>query len=76
MNGPETTRRLRSELPQMQVVCLSMYDEETAAPIMKKAGAVAYVEKGTSSESLLSAIRDCAHPAAPPPKREGRAAKE
>jgi CheY-like chemotaxis protein len=59
MNGPETTRRMVSEMPSLRVICLSMYDEETVAPVMKKAGAVACLEKGSASENLIAAIRAC-----------------
>ena len=65
MSGLELTRRIVAGFPSTQVICLSMYDEETVGPLLKRAGAVAYIEKGTSSDALLAAIRACYPPRAP-----------
>ncbi len=58
-DGIEATRTLHAELPDVQVIGLSMFDEVEQAEVMRKAGAVAYISKIAPSETLISAIRAC-----------------
>jgi DNA-binding NarL/FixJ family response regulator len=59
MNGIEATQRICAELPQVQVIGLSMYEHGEQAQPMLEAGAVAYVSKTDSPECLLETIRAC-----------------
>ncbi|MFQ5460249.1 MAG: response regulator, partial [Anaerolineae bacterium] len=56
MDGIEATRRVRSELPEAQVLALTMHDEEAFFFHMLQAGAAGYLLKGASSEELIEAI--------------------
>jgi two-component system NarL family response regulator len=58
MNGIEATRAIHSELPHVQIIGLSMYDEEDQAAAILNAGAAAYHCKSGSSALLLAAIRN------------------
>ncbi len=60
MGGPEATRIIHSEMPDVQVIGLSMYDEEEKAETMRQAGAVRYLTKFGPSKSLIVAIREAA----------------
>jgi PAS domain S-box-containing protein len=69
MSGDEATRRIRSQLPQIRVIALSMWEESEVRERMYQAGAESYVLKTAPSEELLAAIRgpgDQAQEAAPP----------
>src|SRR5262249_15944438 len=57
MNGIEATRRITSELKDIQLIGLSMNEEESVSEAMKKAGALDYFTKGGSTEALLASIR-------------------
>ncbi len=57
MNGIEATRRIKSELPQVRVIGLSMHGEKEQGPAMFKAGADAYLNKCGPSEELLLTIQ-------------------
>ena len=63
MNGPEATRIIHSEMPDIQVIGLSMFEEEEKAEIMRRAGAVRYLTKTGPSNLLIAAIRDLARSA-------------
>ncbi len=63
MNGPEATRIIHSEMPDIQVIGLSMFEEEEKAEVMRRAGAVRYLTKTGPSNVLISAIRETAHTA-------------
>ena len=56
LNGIEATRIIHSELPQIRIIGLSMYDDSDAARSMLDAGAVAFLPKSGHSEDLLAAI--------------------
>jgi PAS domain S-box-containing protein len=58
MDGPEATRRIRKELPEVRVIALSMHEEQSIANRMHDAGASAFFTKGGPSEALIDAIRD------------------
>ncbi len=57
MSGDETTRRIKSQLPQTRVVALSMFEDAEARERMYRAGAESYVLKTAPFEELLAAIR-------------------
>ena len=59
LDGIEATRRLRDEMPHVQVIGLSMFDEPDISKRMLDAGASAYLTKSGPSEGLLAAIRAC-----------------
>jgi DNA-binding NarL/FixJ family response regulator len=60
VNGIEVLRRLRSELPKLRVVALSMYPEDQYAVRLLEAGAAAYLSKEHPPEQLLAALRKVA----------------
>lgn len=57
MNGPEATRLIKAEFPTIAIIGLSVHDEAKMAQIMRDAGAIAYLSKGGSFETLCQAIR-------------------
>jgi DNA-binding NarL/FixJ family response regulator len=58
LNGLEVTRRALKLSPRTRVVVLSMYTDEPHALEALNAGASAYVLKGTSTETLIFALRE------------------
>ncbi len=60
MNGIEATRIIHSELPEVRIIGLSMFEEGEQARAMREAGAVDYVTKSGRSEAVIAAIRSCA----------------
>jgi DNA-binding NarL/FixJ family response regulator len=56
MDGVEATRRIKAQMPQVRVIGLSMYEEQSVVQAMRQAGAEAFVSKTDSSGSLLKAI--------------------
>lgn len=56
MNGIEATRRIRSEFPNVKVLCLSMHSESTFIEAALDAGASAYLLKNCHIDELLGAI--------------------
>jgi len=57
MNGIDAARRIRAELPQIKILGLSMYDDESHVEIMLQAGAVAFLDKGGPIAAMKAAIR-------------------
>jgi len=57
MNGIEATRRIKSELPHVQVIGLSMHGDKEQGAAMYEAGASAYLKKDGPSHELLMTIR-------------------
>lgn len=57
MNGLEVTNQLSREMPQLQIVGLSMHERLDMAAAMRSAGATAYLTKDGSSEVLLGVLR-------------------
>lgn len=57
MNGIEAVRRIRGEGGEVQVLCLSVHDEDRLVLAMIEAGASGYVLKECSFEELAVAIR-------------------
>lgn len=60
VSGLEVLRRLRSELPSLRVIVLSMYPEEQYALRMLNEGAAAYLSKEHPPEELLAVLRQVA----------------
>jgi len=59
MNGIQATRIVHSELPEIRIIGLSMFQEGEQARAMREAGAVGYVTKSGPSEAVIAAIRSC-----------------
>jgi DNA-binding NarL/FixJ family response regulator len=57
LDGIEATRRIKSEMPYVRVIGLSMHEKEDLARAMQEAGAVAYLSKNGCSETLIETIR-------------------
>lgn len=57
LDGIETTRRLKAMSPQIQVLILTMYEEESLLREAIKAGATGYVIKRAAEEELIAAIQ-------------------
>ncbi|MDR5709761.1 MAG: response regulator transcription factor [Armatimonadota bacterium] len=60
MNGIEATRRIREEMPSVQVLGLTMHEEENYVFQMLKAGGAGYVLKRAAAEDLVTAVRAAA----------------
>ncbi len=60
MGGIEAARVIHAEFPDMSIIGLSMFEEAKQAAAMREAGAVGYLSKSASFDSLLDAIRSCA----------------
>jgi PAS domain S-box-containing protein len=61
MNGAEAIRCIKTELPEIRVIGLSMYEEKEIIRTMIKAGAESFVSKSASSGKLLKAIYGIDH---------------
>lgn len=57
MGGIEATKIIHSEMPGVRVIGLSMFEERERAYAMIEAGAVAYLSKSCSVDTLTSTIR-------------------
>jgi two-component system response regulator NreC len=57
MNGIEATTKVRAELPQTQVMGLTMHEDESYVFELLKAGAAGYVLKRAAAEDLVTAVR-------------------
>jgi DNA-binding NarL/FixJ family response regulator len=57
LNGIEATRRIVAACPQIGVIGLSMYDDPDTEAAMRAAGAIGYVRKYATMETLLAAVR-------------------
>jgi DNA-binding NarL/FixJ family response regulator len=58
MNGVECVRQLKTVLPDVQVLMLTVYEDSDSLFNSLKAGASGYLLKRTASSKLLEAIRD------------------
>jgi len=56
LDGIEATRRIKTEMPDVRVIGLSMFDDENVTRKMRDAGASAFVSKSESSTELLKTI--------------------
>jgi DNA-binding NarL/FixJ family response regulator len=57
MTGIQATEKIRKELPTVQVLGLTMHEEESYVFEMLKMGAAGYVLKRAAAEDLVSAVR-------------------
>jgi two-component system, NarL family, response regulator DegU len=57
INGIEATKMIKKDYPDVEVIILSMYDEEEYVMESVKAGATGYVLKDISTDELFSAIK-------------------
>jgi CheY-like chemotaxis protein/two-component sensor histidine kinase len=57
MDGVMATQELKSRMPDVQIIGLSMFDEEEMGRRMLAAGAEAFLSKTGPSEQLIAAIR-------------------
>jgi DNA-binding NarL/FixJ family response regulator len=58
MNGVECVRQLKSALPKLQVLMLTVYEDSDSLFKSFRAGASGYLLKRTASARLLEAIKD------------------
>jgi PAS domain S-box-containing protein len=56
MDGIEATQYIKSEMPHIRVIGLSMFEDENITESMYRAGAEAFVSKTASTSDLLAAI--------------------
>jgi two-component system response regulator NreC len=61
LNGLEATRQIKREHPQVNVLVLTMYDNEEYFREMLEAGASGYIIKRAAATELVSAIRAVYH---------------
>jgi DNA-binding NarL/FixJ family response regulator len=59
-SGLELIKQLRARFPEVQVLVFSMHDEMLYAERSLQAGASGYVEKHTSTDELIEALRSVA----------------
>lgn len=57
MDGPQTIRQLRQELPQTQVLALTSFEKNDMVQQALQAGAIGYLLKNVSAQELVDAIR-------------------
>ena len=57
LNGIEATRRIKQQLPDVQVIGLSMHEGADSEKAMRDAGATAFLTKGGQTSDLLEAVR-------------------
>lgn len=57
IDGVETTRRVRKSFPKVQILILTVYEEESLLRAAIDAGAAGYIIKRAVEEELLSAIK-------------------
>lgn len=58
MNGIEATRQIKKQFPHICIIGLSVQDENDTSEAMKKAGAVALLNKAGDPENLIKVIMD------------------
>jgi len=57
MDGATTTRRIREECPEIQVIALTSFKEQELVQGALEAGAIGYLLKDVTADELASAIR-------------------
>lgn len=60
ISGIEVAIRLNSEFPEVKIIALSMYNEESIVSEILKNGALGYVLKNTGRDELIQAIHTVA----------------
>lgn len=68
MNGLEATRHLLEEMPNTQVIGLSLHGRDDMADAIMQSGAVAYISKDEACETLCDVIRETAQKIRPAPE--------
>lgn len=58
LSGIETTRRIKTLVPETHILILTMYTDPTTVTQAIKAGANGYLSKGASRETVERAIKD------------------
>lgn len=58
MDGLDTTRMIKVKFPQVKVLILTMYNNETFIKEVMEAGASGYILKNKGSNELIQAIRE------------------
>ena len=59
MDGVEATWQIQNDHPEISVIGFSTHERGHTENAMRRAGAVAYYQKGCPTEELLAAIREC-----------------
>ena len=59
LNGIEATRAIKNKSPDAHIIGLSVQDEDHIAESMKKAGAIALLNKGGDPQELIRMIMAC-----------------
>lgn len=59
MDGIEATRRIKARHPEIQVIGLSMFNDEGAAKGMEEAGASGYAAKTSGPDAVIDLIHRC-----------------
>ena len=57
MDGPTATRQIRAAFPQIQVIALTSFVDETLVARALDAGAISYLQKSVVADQLAAAIR-------------------
>lgn len=57
MDGIEATKKIKTEMPQMRIIGLSLHDSPEVIQDMRNAGASNYLTKSEAFESLIATIR-------------------
>lgn len=57
VDGPTATARIRAAFPQVQVIALTSFADETLVPRAIQAGAIGYLLKDVHADQLAAAIR-------------------
>ena len=57
MNGATATRTIREKFPDVQVIALTSFNDDTLVKSALEAGAIGYLLKDVSAEDLFKAIR-------------------
>lgn len=73
MSGIECVLRLREGLPELQIMMLTMYEDDELVFKSLKAGATGYILKKTPPAELLDAIRNLHNGGSPMSSQIGRA---
>ena len=60
MNGIEATRRIKAVNPRIQILMLTMFQDDDSVFAAVRAGAQGYVLKGSSEEEIVRSIRGVA----------------
>jgi DNA-binding NarL/FixJ family response regulator len=74
LNGVDATRAIVQSLPDVRVLVLTMFDDDSSVFAAMRAGARGYVLKDAARDEILRAIRAVSHAARPssaPPSPRG-----